>query len=427
MVATHAQHDDNEAEHQQDTSHAFLPSNTDHIQVTSSTHRNRYLIYDVNDSEGFNLRRDVYMRIANLIIQLNQRQHYHWTLVLPPWKRMYHWRSTPSPKQFPLPWKTFFDISSLNKFIPVMEYQDYINQFGQTIDEIIYLQPYPDPFEGGQFVDKVEETNCQSNQKYKLMNGNYYGYFFGLKGITARKLRCMLAQGMTSIIIPKLQQSKARLILLDRAENLLHEAYGQVGYWNSRRSLVFAKHLRDEGNRYRQEILNSTDEQDHIVRHSDWRLLNVKKSKKRGGNYLAVHLRRRDFLQGRKNDIPSLEEAVLQIKSAMKKTNLSKVFLATDAEESGLNSIRDQMEIMLCYVTTTPDRIQQFGDGGIAIIDQWICAHAKYFIGSKESTFSFRIYEERELMGFKSKMTYNQLCNHHQSNCEGPSEWKVVY
>lgn len=76
---------------------------------------------------------------------------------------------------------------------------------------------------------------------------------------------------------------------------------------------------------------------------------------------------------------------------------------------------------------TTPERVKLFGDGGIAIIDQWICSHAKYFIGTKESTFSFRIYEERELMGFKSKMTYNQLCNNHKSNCERPSRWKVVY
>ena len=43
-------------------------------------------------------------------------------------------------------------------------------------------------------------------------------------------------------------------------------------------------------------------------------------------------------------------------------------------------------------------------DGGIAIIDQLIASHAKYFIGSYESTFSFRIQEEREIMGFPAKV-----------------------
>lgn len=86
------------------------------------------------------------------------------------------------------------------------------------------------------------------------------------------------------------------------------------------------------------EIFNSTDDQDNIIRNSDWRSLKPKRRKKRGGNYLAVHLRRRDFLQGRRNDIPSLEDAVIQIKMALKKNVLDKVFLATDAERSGQNS-----------------------------------------------------------------------------------------
>lgn len=197
-----------DGQYDQHLSSAFSPSNADNIQFSSAT-TDRYLLYDVNDGEGFNLRRDVYIRMANLVVQLNRRQQHHWTLVLPPWKRMYHWRST-HDQQFPLPWKAFFDIQSLNKLIPVMEYQDYINQFGPIIDEIIYLQPFPDPFQGGSFVEKVEQVSCPIIHKYQLEDGQYVGYFFGLKNIAARKLRCMLAQGATSIIISQLVDSNAR-------------------------------------------------------------------------------------------------------------------------------------------------------------------------------------------------------------------------
>ena len=54
----------------------------------------RYLFYDVNMGEGFNLRRDVFMRVAILVKNLNIKSKlYHYSLVLPPWGRLYHWQS----------------------------------------------------------------------------------------------------------------------------------------------------------------------------------------------------------------------------------------------------------------------------------------------------------------------------------------------
>ncbi|VDM18190.1 unnamed protein product, partial [Wuchereria bancrofti] len=44
----------------------------------------KFLIYDVNYGEGFNLRRDVFMRIANTVRILRERG-YNYVLVLPPW------------------------------------------------------------------------------------------------------------------------------------------------------------------------------------------------------------------------------------------------------------------------------------------------------------------------------------------------------
>uniref|UniRef100_A0ACB8GFB0 GDP-fucose protein O-fucosyltransferase 2 n=1 Tax=Sphaerodactylus townsendi TaxID=933632 RepID=A0ACB8GFB0_9SAUR len=68
-----------------------------------------------------------------------------------------------------------------------------------------------------------------------------------------------------------------------------------------------------------------------------------------------------------------------------------------------------------------------YKDGGIAVIDQWICAHARYFIGTSVSTFSFRIHEEREILGFDPETTYNRFCGDEERTCEQPTHWKIVY
>ena len=62
-------------------------------EVGQTERPKRYLLYDTNPGEGFNLRRDVYIRIANLVKDLRKDGQYDWTLVLPPWGRIgYHWQ-----------------------------------------------------------------------------------------------------------------------------------------------------------------------------------------------------------------------------------------------------------------------------------------------------------------------------------------------
>lgn len=94
----------------------------------------RYLLYDVNPPEGFNLRRDVYIRVASLLKTLLKTEE--WVLVLPPWGRLYHWQS-PDILQVRIPWSDFFDLPSLNRNIPVIEYEQFIA--GET--RVLYLGP----------------------------------------------------------------------------------------------------------------------------------------------------------------------------------------------------------------------------------------------------------------------------------------------
>lgn len=88
----------------------------------------RYLLYDVNPGEGFNLRRDVYMRIATLVKKLNKEsKEKEWVLVLPPWGPLYHWKTKNIGYQAQVNWSNFFDIPSLRKYVPVMELQDFLH------------------------------------------------------------------------------------------------------------------------------------------------------------------------------------------------------------------------------------------------------------------------------------------------------------
>ena len=89
----------------------------------------KYVFYDVNPGEGFNLRRDVFMRIAVLVKRLNDLDNGHdYALVLPPWGRLYHWQSRELGQQIKIQWRRFFDVESINRFVPVMDLDQYLGR-----------------------------------------------------------------------------------------------------------------------------------------------------------------------------------------------------------------------------------------------------------------------------------------------------------
>lgn len=92
--------------------------------------------------------------------------------------------------------------------------------------------------------------------------------------------------------------------------------------------MKFADHLIHEANIFREKKLNSTDESEG----TSWP--NSRRTAV-GGDYICVHLRRRDFLQGRHKEVPSIKGAANQIEEALKKLALQTVFVATDAPKKG--------------------------------------------------------------------------------------------
>ncbi|XP_034950312.1 GDP-fucose protein O-fucosyltransferase 2 [Chelonus insularis] len=394
--------------------------------------RKRYILYDVNFPEGFNLRRDVYVRVAVFIKNLIDNDvEYDWNLVLPPWNKLYHWKSKNVGEKTQLPWSLFFDINSLKKFIPVMEMYEFMTEYKSNnniimLDKVYILQNDLKMFETGDFQERNEITECNVDKiNYKKKNGNFIGYFWGYKNITAKDLNCITFHGSTSDLKQNLNPFLYSSFMFDHMEIPLHDYYGSANFWKARRSMRYNPELYDIAHDYRNKFLNSSDAYDNTIRPLDWR--NEKRSRDAiGGPYLAVHLRRQDFLTGRANSVPTLKNAASQLTKKMKKLKLTKLFVATDAPNSEFEELKEQLSNYEVFKYNPSDSIRQkFKDGGVAIIDQIICSYARYFIGTYESTFSFRIQEDREIIGFPTKSTFNMLCGNQK--CEHSSQWEIVW
>uniref|UniRef100_A0A6I8N112 GDP-fucose protein O-fucosyltransferase 2 n=1 Tax=Ornithorhynchus anatinus TaxID=9258 RepID=A0A6I8N112_ORNAN len=163
----------------------------------------RYLLYDVNPPEGFNLRRDVYIRVASLLKTLLKTED--WVLVLPPWGRLYHWQS-PDIHQVRIPWSEFFDLPSLNKNIPAIEYEQFIAESGGPFIEQVYvLQSYAEGWKEGTWEEKIDERPCIDQLLYSKDKHEYYrGWFWGYEETRGLKVSCLSVQGSASVMAPVL-------------------------------------------------------------------------------------------------------------------------------------------------------------------------------------------------------------------------------
>ncbi|ESO06363.1 hypothetical protein HELRODRAFT_64107 [Helobdella robusta] len=383
---------------------------------------NRFLLYDVNPGEGFNLRRDVYLRMANLVKMLNKVQL--WTLVLPAWNHLYHWRS--DVNQTNIPWYTFFDIGSLNKHVPVIEFHDFVKVMdGRPIDDVIYFQHYKEGW-GGKWVEKMDDRECNDNHPfYQLEDGLWHWY---MPNITSVRFKCVSIQAEYSFLKDYLihNLSNSWAVMFPRGEQVMHGEYSE---WTARRSVRFSKDLVSIGDKFRSTMLDSDDFRDQTVMEDNWKKMKRKHGDALGGPYLAAHLRRRDFLYGHQDKLPSMKAAAQRINEILDDLHLKKVFVATDASGEELEGLKINIKPSVEVYRYQGDKnvLRKYGDGGVAIIDQWICAHARYFIGTTSSTFSFRIHEEREILGFRQETTYNAFCVDGNSACEQPSKWKIIY
>ncbi|XP_058826836.1 GDP-fucose protein O-fucosyltransferase 2 [Topomyia yanbarensis] len=413
------------------------PSN----QVASTTPVSPiYLLYDINPSEGFNLRRDVYIRLAVFLRGLQKHRSYANTkLVLPPWSALYHWRS--SPNQMHIPWAHFFDLDSMRRYADVIEMHQFFDEYRRNVgrdisvvrlDEFYRLQHFEDMFENGVFVDKFEEAACQRNSIPSV--GGVPG-IMGYRNITINELICMRFQGSASLLHSMFEKFKhksrgmQRVIMLYHAETILHDHWGNADYWEARRSMRFNKQLVRIADKFRLDFFNSSNERDRVQRPASWTEERPYR-KARGGEYLCAHLRRADFLYGREKTTPSLRSASNQIKQRLLELGLRKVFISSDCDRTEFHELKNYLRRfkVVRFIPESRQEAERLKDGGVAIVDQIICSHARYFVGTYESTFTYRIYEEREILGFAKDLTFNTFCKDEEvGGCEKNSVWPIQY
>jgi peptide-O-fucosyltransferase len=140
-------------------------------------------------------------------------------------------------------------------------------------------------------------------------------------------------------------------------------------------------------------------------------------------------MRRADFVYGRESQLPTLRSISNQIKRKLNELGLRKVYLSSDCSGSEFHDLRSMLRGASLYKFKPPWEYHvQLGDGGLAVIDQIICSHARWFIGTYESTFTYRIYEEREILGFPTDTTFNTLCKRDDLvDCNRNSVWPIRY
>ncbi|XP_029169844.1 GDP-fucose protein O-fucosyltransferase 2 isoform X2 [Nylanderia fulva] len=386
--------------------------NSKKCSIQNNFSQKRYILYDINPPEGFNLRRDVYIRLAVFIKKLIERdKKYQWQLVLPPWGNLYHWRHQNMGFQEYLFWEEY---SSGSKEI--------------QLDSVYILQNDEEMFKTGKFEDKNEVSECtgDSLKYYKLKHHTYTGPFWGYHNITTQNVKCLKFHGTASYLYQNLKPTQYKSIMFDHMEIALHDEYGSKEYWKARRSMRYNSELYNIAKNYRKTYLNSTDENDNTDRPADW-TKEKRQRNARGGPFLAVHLRRRDFIISYKASIPTINDAASQLRDKMDELGLTVLFVATDGEAHEFEELKSYLPQYKVLKFTPSDYVMnKFKDGGIAIIDQIICSYARYFIGTPESTFTFRIQEDREIIGFLPETTFNQLCKTNKK-CATTGQWKIVW
>ena len=75
----------------------------------------------------------------------------------------------------------------------------------------------------------------------------------------------------------------------------------------------FSSHLVKIANEFRMKHLHSDDEKDDTNRPEKWEDFQPVRSDGRGGPYMCVHLRRKDYVYSRAEQIPSIPGAAEQI------------------------------------------------------------------------------------------------------------------
>ena len=352
----------------------------------------------------------------------------YWTIILPAIQKLPHW-----PEGSPVAeWEWFFDLEAMRSYTPVITYRQFSELTGNNhiIDRFIYLERYSqqsmkedtrtfplDIFTADDVRNSKAhlyyyqtESSENDNQIWASLRNVYPGrharsmliasvfspfssfryYLQQLaisweKGFRVTTDRAFSFDLKAPVHIPatahctSVKPNTNLSIMIDRFEHLFWDGqYGQKPYWDARRSLVWSKKLQVTAENFRQ--------------HSA--LIHP---------YIGVHLRRGDFLDYRKDQLPTLETVANTLTTIMHQQRINTIFLASDASEDEIL----QLSVLLPEFIQFDNPGQTLHPAEIAVVDQYLCSQSSYFIGTAESVFSRFIVQQRDILGFNQDNTYN--------------------
>ena len=315
------------------------------------------------------------------------------------------------------------------------------------MDEVLYLQRYKEGWKSGEFVEKRDFRECIDPPRYRKGKQDdddvFRGWFWDYPQFGATRFRCLSVQvrahdhrpprrvhhlclhpqgsawSLKDLVLSLLPSPDSSL-MLDRAEQVLHDWFGDENYWAARRSMRFSPRLVEVANQFRKDRLNSDDGADGTIMEEKWEdqqvregfawpsycdlnridfLLQPTRGSARGGPYLCAHLRRKDYVHSRAGQIPSLEGAAEQLVRKLTELGLDRAFVATDAPSEEFEVLRRALAKSGKEAERfRPDEetLRELGDGGVAIVDQIICSRARYvLVGSVEGRLNlvYRVLE----------------------------------
>lgn len=185
-----------------------------------------FLLYDVNPVEGFNLRRDVYIRMAVFVKSLRQRNKNYANifLVLPPFYQLYHWNMVTTNRYRTndinhddiVFWNHFFDMESMKHYTSVIDLWEYFtimrDCFGiksnVRLDYVFRLRHFDSMFASRKFEEKFEvKTACDRDS---IQNR---GQFISLyRNFSVDIVKCVDFQGSASLLTNLLEKNVKRYL-----------------------------------------------------------------------------------------------------------------------------------------------------------------------------------------------------------------------
>jgi len=371
-------------------------------QEVSTAHQ-RYFLWETNLGEGFSMRRNAFLRAAVLLrkVQLvedDKGSNTEWTLVLPPMTShgwMNHHADNGRSRGF-LPWGKFLDLDAMRKIHPrIIE-----------IDEYMKLHPHDDEKHiNATVLAKVcdgtkPDCHCTMDKVVKWPGVGGFQRRAEKKGDVEECVEHPLLFGITKVSFPH------QLVCLpDRwMEADDPKIVGAMLQKGTRDSVYFhdKEQMVDRNHRF-WEVRKHVPYSNHLVKAA--RLFQKRQFNNKA--YLALHLRRGDFLQAHPGLVPSLLEVVRIIKTQLTEMDVSDVFIATDGTLGRGHGAHSDVEYINKRLPKGMKASQLYGTnqdgefhmGEFALIEQIIAAEADYFIGTQSSMFTDLVLQERAIHG----------------------------